>query len=88
MAKRSMKSTDNPVKEIVEKPVAEIVTGKVKCAKLNVRKEPNTSAQILGVVSEGDKLTIDPIRSTGMFFKVTTESGLDGYCMRRYVSVK
>lgn len=57
------------------------------CSKLNVRKYPYTHADVRCVIKAGDQVTIDVDGSTELFYKVRTESGVDGYCMRQYIAV-
>jgi uncharacterized protein YgiM (DUF1202 family) len=71
-----------------EEPVVESVVGVVfDCSKLNVRKYPYTYADVRCVIKAGDKVTVDEDGSTDLFYKVKTESGVDGYCMRQYIEV-
>lgn len=77
----------NEENEVLEQP--KVVTGFVsECAKLNVRKLPYTSADVRCVVNLGDKVIIDEEGSTDLFYKVKTSSGVDGYCMRKYVEIR
>lgn len=62
--------------------------GKVKgCKKLNVRKLPNQDAKILCEIVEGSEVMIDEKASTAAYFKVCTEAGIDGYCMKKFIKV-
>lgn len=62
--------------------------GKVHgCKKLNVRKMPNPAAEVLIEMPESSKLMIDEKDSTAVFYKVCTEFGVEGYCMKQYVKV-
>lgn len=62
--------------------------GKVRgCKKLNVRKMPNPGAEVLLEIAEGSKVMIDEKDSTAVFYKVCTECGVEGYCMKQYVKV-
>lgn len=62
--------------------------GRVRgCTKLNVRSMPNRDAKILAEVAEGAELMIDETESTATFYKVCTECGIDGYCMKQYIKV-
>lgn len=74
--------------EIVdEKPVEKVdgvVTG---CAKLNVRKEAKMGTTVLCVLTKGDDIVVDLENSTEDFYKVCTSSGVEGYCMKTYISV-
>lgn len=71
------------VKEKVETLVG-IVTG---CKKLNVRKEPAITAEPVCVVAEESIVVIDQKLSTDEWYKVYTETGVEGFCMKKYVSV-
>lgn len=73
--------------EIVETP--KVITGVViDCAKLNVRKLPFTSSDVMCVIKMGDKVVINEEGSTDLFYKVCTAAGVDGYCMRKYIEVR
>ena len=57
-----------------------------ECIKLNVRKEPNPNAEVIGTVNRGDSLIIDP-SPFGDFYKVITPYGVEGYCMKKFVYI-
>ena len=74
------------VDEIVEE--TESLVGVVSgCAKLNVRKEPNITSEPVCIVSEKTVLLIDQDLSTDEWYKVYTEAGIEGFCMKKYVTV-
>lgn len=62
-----------------------IITG---CKKLNVRKEASAESDVLCVLNENTELAIDVTGSTDEFYKVCTATGIEGYCMKMFVSVK
>ena len=66
-----------------QKPVT---FGVANCGKLNVRKDPSKSETPVCVIKKGDKLTIKD--SIEEWYKVTTESGEEGYCMSEFIDVK
>lgn len=72
-------------KDEVKAPVTGIVAG---CSKLNVRSKPTIDADILVVLEVNSEIAIDPARSTNEWVKVTTAAGVEGYCMRKFVSAK
>ena len=84
-------STPTPVEEVkpeptpAPKPVVGTVTG---CAKLNVRKEANTEAEVVGVINEGSEVVINRIKSTVDFYAVCTAAGIEGFCMKKFITVK
>lgn len=78
--------TEPEVKEPETTIMVCFVTG---CKRLNVRKEPSKDAKILCVINEDEELTVDMMQNdAGDFYKVRTSKGVDGYCMKQYISVK
>ena len=74
--------------EPVAAPAPKSVTGTVTgCSKLNVRTEPETIADILCILDAGSEMKIDMAKSNKDWFKITTASGIDGYCMRKFVKI-
>lgn len=59
----------------------------IKCTKLNVRETPNLDANIMCVLDKTSKVKVDVENSVGKFFKVVTEVGIEGYCLKEYVAV-
>lgn len=57
-----------------------------KCAKLNVRSKPSTDGDVVVVLEAGDKVSIDVDKSTDEWFKICTEKGVKGFCMKKFVS--
>lgn len=57
------------------------------CANLRVRKEPDDKAEVLGTIPVDTEVMIDEDESTREFYKIYTDSGLEGFCMRRFVTV-
>ena len=77
-------ATPDPIPE--PEPQPEPVFGTVaNCTKLNIRKNPAAGATVVCVLDAGTKLEIDVTRSTSDWFKVSTVSGVDGYCMRKFI---
>lgn len=62
-----------------------IVTG---CVCLNVRQEPSVNSTVLCTVPVTTKLMVDVKKSNLSWFHVYTESGIEGFCMKRFVNVK
>ena len=77
------------VTEINEEPVAAPKIGIVTdCSKLNVREEPSAKSAIVCVVDCSTDLMIEDERSTEDFYKVYTATGVEGYCMKRFITIK
>lgn len=79
---------ESAVEETVEEtPVS--ATGIVSdCNKLNVRKSPTPLAEVLCVIDKNSKVEIDEAESTAEFYKVCTASGVEGYCMKKFITVE
>lgn len=74
--------------EIVEED-DNVVYGEVsKCEKLNVREKPEPGAKVVCKIDVGTELMIDMTNSIGKWFKIYTESGVEGYCMNDYITIK
>lgn len=58
------------------------------CLKLNIRSKPEADAKILVEVSVLSELEIDRTKSTDKWYKVITESGVSGFCMKKFVAIK
>lgn len=67
--------------------VRESRTGVVfDCAKLNVRKSPASDAAILAEIPVGTKVQIFDKESTKDFHHVCTATGIDGFCMKKFIA--
>ena len=76
-----------PVQETVDtvtlpKTVPGVV---VDCAKLNIREEPSTDAEVVCVLDVMSEIKIDVAKSNNEWLKVCTATGIEGYCMRKFV---
>lgn len=69
-------------------PVTKTVTGiVVGCTKLNVRVKPNATADVACIVDAKSELKINETKSNKDWFYVCTVTGIEGYCMRKFVEV-
>lgn len=75
------------VNETVEtKPIPKTVDGMVVgCAKLNVRAEANLFAEVVCTLNAQSEIEIDVEKSNRDWFYICTATGIEGYCMRKYV---
>lgn len=75
-------------KKVAGMRIGEPVIGRVvRCAKLNVRKDPDADAEILGTIPAGAEVMIDEGESTDDFYNVCAASGFEGFCMKQFVEV-
>ena len=57
------------------------------CLKLNIREEGYLGANVVCVVPEKTALLIEVAESNDEWYKVYTETGMEGFCMKKYVTV-
>ena len=92
-------AVDVTVEPVVEPEVVEVeetdvsapetVTGVVSgCAKLNVRVNPCASADVVCVLDGASEIEINVEKSTDEWFSVCTATGIEGYCMRKFVEAR
>lgn len=89
--KHEVEDAVNVQKEEIEAGTSkeETVTGEViNCTRLNIRKKPDSHSEVATVVNSGTELMIYPDSSTAEWYKVYTESGVEGFCMKNFVTVK
>ena len=72
----------------VEETVEDIIGVVTDCLKLNIRKEPNKDSDVVVVVTCLDELKIDPNNSTDDWYAVCTVTGIEGFCMKKFVAVR
>lgn len=68
----------------LEEPVFGIVH---QCLTLNVREEPDKDSGIVCSIQCLTEVMVDEEESTQDFYKIRTASGIEGYCMKKYISV-
>lgn len=80
------------VEEVVETKTSDETASLAKgvvvdCSKLRVRKEASDTADVLDLLEVSTEVQVDLESSTADFFKVFTESGIEGYCMKKFIAV-
>ena len=74
--------------EEVELEEDEVILGVVdNCGKLNVRFRPNPHSDVECVLDADAEVMIDEDESTNEYYKVITASGVEGYCLKKYITV-
>ena len=80
---------ETPVEtEPIEPAKSEPIEGTVGCEKLNVRSDATVDSEPVGVINRDSKVFIYEDESTEEFYKVCTATGLEGYCMKKFISVQ
>lgn len=78
------------VNETVEtKSLPEMVEGVVSgCAKLNVRSDASLFADVVCTLDVMSEIMIDINKSTKDWLYVCTATGIEGYCMKKFVDAR
>ena len=58
------------------------------CSKLNVRNHPDKGAVVATIIEEGAEVAIDMNRKYDEWYSVCTASGIEGYCMKEYITIQ
>lgn len=74
-------------KEKVTTPKEPVIGLVRNCANLRIRKEPDDKAMVLGTIPVDTEVMIDEDESIGEFYKVYTDSGLEGFCMKQFITL-
>ena len=79
--------TDTEIQEAKEK-VEVVVSGNViDCDFLNIREQASVDANVVCLISKYDKVMINKNESTEDFYKICTATGIEGYCMKRFIAI-
>lgn len=84
------KTINNPI-EVINEAVKEdiLLTGAITdCFRLNIRKKPDKTADIVTVADTLTQLKVDEKKSTNDWYYVLDGNGNSGYCMKQYVKIK
>lgn len=80
---------DTPVTETeAVEEVAEVFGVVTDCLRLNIREEPTKDSAVVTIVTCLDELKIDLDNSTDDWYAVCTASGVEGFCMKKFVVVR
>lgn len=77
---------ENIESEVVEEiePTIGVVTD---CLRLNVREDAHPTAMIVGTINAETELVVDMAESTSEFYKIVTSTGIEGYCMKQFITI-
>lgn len=71
--------------------VIQSTTGVVSgCEMLNVRKENKKDAEVIFIINKDSEVQVDlsENKESDEFYKVVTPSGVEGYCMKKFITLK
>ena len=79
--------TEEVTKEATKEADNTVVGYVSGCLKLNIREEGYLGANVVCVVPEKTALLIEVAESNDEWYKVYTETGMEGFCMKQYVTL-
>lgn len=88
--KEAKEKVSKKLKEVQEatQPEETAFANVANCEKLNVRKSPRLDATVVQVIDKGDSIRIFKGQETANFYKVITNNGVVGFCMKKYIKLK
>lgn len=84
---------DDPITkaaEVVPEPeeAPTVIGTVVDCVRLRVRESASSNAEVICEIPKDSEVMVDENESTEEFYKVCTESGAEGFCMKKFISLK
>ena len=79
--------SEEVTKEAIKEADSTVVGYVSGCLKLNIREEGYLGANVVCVVPEKTALLIEVSESNDEWYKVYTETGMEGFCMKQYVTL-
>ena len=74
--------------ENIKEEIKRTVKGKViGCTRLNVRRRPNMDSEVNCIIDVDSIVEINENKSNDEWHRVTTDNGVYGYCMKKYISI-
>lgn len=58
------------------------------CKMLNVRKESSKESDVITILNEDSEVQIDESETSDEFYKIVTPTGVEGYCMKKFIIIK
>ena len=74
--------------EFCEDAARNVIGVVTDCLKLNIREKPTKDSRVVTVVTCLDELEIDMGDSNDDWYAVCTATGIEGFCMKKFVAVR
>lgn len=74
--------------EFCEDAARNVIGVVTDCLKLNIREKPTKDSRVVTVVTCLDELEIDMGDSNDGWYAVCTATGIEGFCMKKFVAVR
>lgn len=87
-AVETVEAVEEVVHEEIKIDPVKIFGNVFDCTKLNIRSEPSLDGEIICTVPVSTEVEIDSGKSTNDWFYIYTDTGIEGFCMKKYIRVK
>ena len=84
---QNISDPESDIDVVANDETSELIGYVTDCVKLNVREAASKDSSVLCEIILNSKVIVDEENSTDDFYKVTTETGVEGYCMKQYINV-
>lgn len=75
--------------EVAEPEVVRTCRGVVSgCQKLNVRVKPDRNGAVVCAINNGTEVIVNEQESTDDFYMIYIASGIEGFCMKQFISIQ
>ena len=84
-----VENVDEPIVEEVKQEIV-LVDGIVSgCELLNIRKESSKDAEVLCTIGVNTMVKVDLTvdKEAEEFYKIVTPNGVEGYCMKKFITI-
>ena len=86
-SQQNISDSESDIDVAANDETSELIGYVTDCVKLNVREAASKDSNVLCEIILNSKVIVDEENSTDDFYKVTTETGVEGYCMKQYINV-
>lgn len=85
---QTVKNEELNIETVVEEtPVVEKHGVVTDCVRLNVREAPNIESNVVCEIDCSSDMIVYEEESTEDFYKVCTATGVEGFCMKKYIMI-
>ena len=87
---RGLRAECSSVDETAPAEVMKNITSGVvtECVRLNVRKTPSPDGEVVSIIDFLTNVVVDLESSTDAFYKISTATGVEGFCMKKYIALR
>lgn len=85
-----LRAKGSPVDEAAPAEVVKnFTTGVVtECVRLNIRETPDRDGKVVAIIDLLTDVVVDLENSTDEFYKISTATGVAGFCMKKYIALR